>query len=641
MPSRTLRRLGAAGSLLAWGVLATAPPAGAQSVAQELLRPGPRPARVTHGEAVAFARTFAVAASSDRALLLYTENAPNGTAALRGALLSAEGAGEAEALVRVRDDLVLAPDVRTLAVAWDGTRGLAVLVVPPPRRPPGTAANPAPRRPPPLGLPPAFPDTLGPEQSSGGDIVALPLDAQGAPAGPLRVLFHEHTRAARVAVTAIPDGYLVAWTGSAVTDDEVVGTVRLLRLDTTGAPRRAAALASGLFGDLGDGLHLQHRAGQSVLAVVASRCAAREGEAPPADAPGDASALIEPPNRALMPQLPAREQPGPPIVCGPMALHRAVVADTVGPWAPPLALRGHSLAGSADGLVVVAHTASDSPGPAPGALVRVSGVDPGVTPFAATPLPPLGPPAYRAVDLSPRRRPPPDDPLPAPHEAPRPGPELGPPAEALTAPEALAVVGDALVAVAPGRRAVAVFTRDGRSAWTHRTEAPVIDLAALSLGRSRWVLQREALWSGPVRALRLADPGPSPAEPPLLPRRTAVRVAPAPPGRYPLRAHYTWDETFARLWVHARTLRGQFMAYEYTAGILAARPTAPTDPRMPGIVATRNRLRSRWESACSPLQTRASALARQGAGAEILEAVRQLCDLHADLQLGVPINPAL
>ena len=83
------------------------------------------------------------------------------------------------------------------------------------------------------------------------------------------------------------------------------------------------------------------------------------------------------------------------------------------------------------------------------------------------------------------------------------------------------------------------------------------------------------------------------------------------------------------------------MAFEYTAGILAARPEAPTDPRMPAIVATRNRLRARWESACGPLQTRANTLARQGAGPDVLDAVRQLCDLHPDLQLGVPINPAL
>lgn len=638
MRASPLHRLGpplAHGALLA--LLCAATPAVAQSVPQELLRPGPRPPRIAHGEALAFARTFAVAPSpaADRALLLYTENGPNGTAPLRSAMLSRDGTGETAAIVRATDDRTLCPDVRALAVAWDGTRGLAVMVVPPPRRPRPAPGAPAPRRPAIVGLPPIFPDGFGPEQSSGGDIAVLPLDAQGAPTGPLRVVFHEHTRAARVAVTAEPAGYVVAWTGSTVTDEEIRGTVRLLRLDPQGAPTHTAALAANLAGDLGDGLALHHHQGRTTLSVVAARCDTRPGEASPEDPVADASAHIEAPGRQLMPQQPLREQPGPPIACGPMGLHRAPVGDRVGPWSAPVPLRGAVFAHTLDGLLL----APEGPHP-PGLLARAGATVDTLSAFGATALTPAEGPAWRPVDLALRHRPAPDAPPPATHEAPRPPPELGAPTEALAAPAALAALDDTVLAVAPGRRAVAAFTPSG-AAWLHRTEAPVMELATLRLGDTRWLLQREGLWSGPVRALRLPPSATPAAAPPVLPRLTAVRVPPPAPSRLATRAPYTFDEAFARHWVHARTLRGQFMAFEYTAGILAARPEAPTDPRMPGIVATRNRLRSRWESACGPLQTRANTLARQGAGPDVLDAVRQLCDLHPDLQLGVPINPAL
>lgn len=642
-PSNSLWRKAAAGrcagaAIAFLALLSAAASAPAQSVPQEMLRPGPRPPRATHGEALAFARTFAVApaTAADRALLLYTENGPNGSAPLRSAVITPDGRDEAAAIVRSTNDPVLCPDVRAVALAWDGTRGLAAVIVPPPRRPSPAPGTPSPRRAAVVGLPPVFPDGLGPEQSSGGDIAVLPLDARGAPAGPLRVVFHEHTRAARIAVVAEPTGYLLAWTGSTVTDDELRGTVRLLRLDAQAAPTHAAALAANLAGDLGDGLALHHHAGHSTLSVVAARCEAAAHEPSPEDPVADASAHIEPPGRPLMPQQPLREQPGPPIVCGPMSLHRAPVGDHVGPWSAPIPLRGAVVAHTPDGLVV----APEGPHPH-GLLARVApGLGP-LSPLGADTLPPPANPVWRPVDLSLRHRPAPDAPPPATHEAPRPPPDLGAPADVLAAPAALAALDDTVLGVAPGRRAVAAFTPSG-ALWLHRTEAPVMELAALRLGDTRWLLQREGLWSGPVRALRLA-PSPAATQPSVLARLTAVRVAPAAttPSRFSTRAPYTFDERFALHWVHARTLRGQFMAYEYTAGILAARPEAPTDPRMPAIVAARNRLRARWESACGPLQTRGNTLARQGAGAEVLDAVRQLCDLHPDLQLGVPINPAL
>ena len=148
-------------------------------------------------------------------------------------------------------------------------------------------------------------------------------------------------------------------------------------------------------------------------------------------------------------------------------------------------------------------------------------------------------------------------------------------------------------------------------------------------------LSREGVWSGPLRAWLLDRPA---AAPIALPRATVVPVAPP---RVPVTAPYVYDESFARLWVRARAARAVFMRHENTAGALAARPEAPTDPRMPGVLAQRLRLRGRWESACGGLQTRAAQLARRGAGASVTQGVQSLCEMHPDLVLGAPINQAL
>jgi len=83
------------------------------------------------------------------------------------------------------------------------------------------------------------------------------------------------------------------------------------------------------------------------------------------------------------------------------------------------------------------------------------------------------------------------------------------------------------------------------------------------------------------------------------------------------------------------------MRHENTAGALAARPEAPTDPRMPGILSQRARLRARWESVCGGLLTRAAQLARRGAGPAVSQGAQSLCEMHPDLVLGAPINQAL
>jgi len=55
----------------------------------------------------------------------------------------------------------------------------------------------------------------------------------------------------------------------------------------------------------------------------------------------------------------------------------------------------------------------------------------------------------------------------------------------------------------------------------------------------------------------------------------------------------------------------------------------------------RTNLRSRWESACAALRRRATVLARNGAGDALLQGVGPLCEIHADLVLGQPIDPSL
>ncbi len=152
-------------------------------------------------------------------------------------------------------------------------------------------------------------------------------------------------------------------------------------------------------------------------------------------------------------------------------------------------------------------------------------------------------------------------------------------------------------------------------------------------------LSREGVWSGPVRWYAIPSTG---APAPLALRLD--RAVPLPPPRvtrHPTVTPLRYDEEFSRLFAQTRLLRAQFMRHENLAGMMAARPEAPTDPRMPGLLAVRQRLRSRWESSCSVLRARASLLARHGAGDDVLQGVQQVCEIHADLQLGVPVNPAL
>lgn len=607
-------------------------PAAAQNAPAESLRAGPTPARVEDGGVIAFARTFRAQRAGDALMVVYTENGPAGRATLRSALLrAADGA-----LTRAREDVTLAPDARTLALAWSGDHAAAVYVVP--RHPPVTAPGaPARRRAPAVGVPASTSDPLGPSNLSGGDLTVQRLDAEGRPVGAPVTLFTENARLTRVSAAWVGDRLLVAWTGGTVTDDEVRVTVRARSLGADGAPPRAMATHTGLSGDVGDTLEIVPRSdGGADLWVSASHCAATGSTTPALEVPADPSREVEAPNRVLMPQQPTRDAPGPEIDCGPFALHRITLDATdrvtarvtAAPLARDLAARGGdawTLSVARDGGAVLA-TGLPSPD---GALSLRAFDGAAITPT---------PPAPHPMDLSLRRHAEVDPPLAEAALAPPDAP-TGDAALHTASVVARTEQGD-LAALSEDRRTL-LYRAHGAGAVVSLGRAPtrLVELSALG-GATPWVLAREGVWSGPIRWVAPAGDLTARASAAWT-RATPVPVAAPAPTRPPTTAPYVWDESFARLWVRARTARGIFMRHENSAGALAARPEAPTDPRMPAVIANRTRLRGRWETACGALQTRASQLSRHGAGPEVIQAVGQLCDIHADLQLGVPVNPAL
>lgn len=568
---------------LALALLALPSLASAQTRPMEYARPSPSPERVAHGEVVAYARDLAAARDGDRVLVAWIDHTPNGGSQLRTTLLRRDGV---DALVRARPDAPLAPSVRSPVLAWNGQHGVLAWVVPPPPPPPRPAPGAAPvaRRPAPSA--PSVDETLGLRDRSGGDIVVQRLDAEGRPEGPARVVFHENSRLTRVAVALDGRSAVLAWAGAVVTEDEVRETVRALRLDDELTPTTPMALHAGLIGEVGDLLSLSVRADRSVtLRASGSACRSLTAEPPPPVLTTDASARVEAPNRSLMPQQPLREIEGPPVACDPPGIYESTFAH-------------------------------DAPLPP---MRRVAALSEG-------PAPTLQPP-----DLTPRVHPPPgfEPPL---VEQPVAPPDLSA-ADPFSAPRAL--VSDTVHAAAIDRAGRSLAVRDRERSMVLATSAAGFASVTLLPGEPAIVLSREGVWSGPVRAWILGRPELTTLS---LPRATMV---PAAPARAPVTQPYVYDETFARLWVRARTARAVFMRHENTAGALAARPEAPTDPRMPGILSQRARLRARWESVCGGLLTRAAQLARRGAGPAVSQGAQSLCEMHPDLVLGAPINQAL
>lgn len=626
---------GAFGLSLA-AVVSLAASAGAQLIPVEYTRPGPTPPRVAHGAPMMFARTFTAARHADRMLVAYIEDGPTRAAPLRTAAFTVarEGAGPM-AVSRARDDVTVAPDARTVSLAWDGAHGAVVYVVP---RNAWVVNGPSrTRRPPAVGLPPSTQDPLGPVVSSGGEVMFLRLDGDGRPVGEPRMLFSENSRLGRVAVGLDRDGFVVAWTGAAVTDDEVRGTVRAMRLDAEGRSTRGVASSTGFFGDPGGWFAWTHDQGRAVLLWTGVRCAAREGEPTPAPIIRDGSARVESPARPLMPQQAPREQPGPPIECTPLSLFRAelradgAVTDLRARF--PLASDAVSLTGST--LVAAAYT-----DPTRRELVRtgVSAADPVRALAGDRRVEPVAPPT-REVSLALQQRPQ-DGVEPVLHE--EPVAPMDRSAEAAERPRGVSAVGAAVVALAPDHQSIVRVANDPPRVLA--TSAMLFQQAVLAPSgdddTDPLLLTREGVWSGPVRAFTWSAIAASP-QPVALARVTATPTPPPTPPRIPVTQPYVYDEAFARLWVQAGTARAALMRYENMAAPMAARPDAPTNPSMPGIIARRTNLRFRWEGICVRLQQRASQLARQGAGSPLMQGVAPVCELHQDLQLGVPINPAL
>lgn len=622
--------------------------ASAQLPPLEATRAAPHPRSAVSGAPVAFARTFAAARDGDRVLVVYVENdGPRG--ALRSALFTRTVADGVTSLARARDDVTLAPNVRSVSLTWDGRRGAVAFVVPRVAYVPPPSERPRPRiiARPRVGVPASADDPLGPVVGSGGEVAFLALDVEGAAVGEPRVVFTENSRLWRTAITAEPSGWAVAWTGGVVTDDEVRGTVRALRLAPDGTPARPMASANGWSGDVGDQLTIARVGEVTALVFSGARCVARVGEtAPPQSVNEDPSRDIDPPNRNPQPQAPVVRAPGPPVECGPTSLHLARLRDDhtlglpfLGPWLPadtgtlgqgavivPVGtaagvtfarLRFNEFAlGAATDLVT---GASITPAPRPA-------VSPQSTENLHRPAPDF------TYVVGERPVPPPDPPSPATLTA-----LLSPPRGLRGAPE---TEGAPAVAITSDRRGVALVRARGGATLLATTPSLFYDAAVLpGAGGAHLIFTREGTWSGPLRFFAPGDEGP--AEPARLDLAVAVQSATPRPSRYPLRAPYVYDAEFARLFARARTLRAQFMRHENIAGMMAARPTAPTDPRMPGLLAVRNNLRNRWEVSCAALRRRATVLARGGAGDDVIHGVNQLCEIHADLVLGQPIDPSL
>ncbi|MDB4931439.1 MAG: hypothetical protein JWM10_3923, partial [Myxococcaceae bacterium] len=205
------------------------------------------------------------------------------------------------------------------------------------------------------------------------------------------------------------------------------------------------------------------------------------------------------------------------------------------------------------------------------------------------------------------------------------------------APRALAA--DAAHAVAIDRVGRTLALRAGARTTVLATSPLGFASVTLLPGAPALALTREGVWSGPVRAWILDRPELATV---ALPRATVVPApAPAAAPRPAITEPDDNDEAVARLWVRVRTARANVRRHENMAGALAARPEAPTDPRMPPILGQRARLRSRWESLCGGLTTRAAQLARRGVGPGVTQGAQSLCEMHPDLVLGQPINPAL
>lgn len=567
---------------------------------------------VEEGGVLVTARRFVVSRAAERVLLAYVDGGPRSRGQLRTGLFTV-GAGEGDGgvltMTRGREDVTVAEDAREVAVAWGAGGGLLVWIAPREERR-GERRQRRRRENEEIDLS----DPLGPVAASGGEVRAQRIDPEGRPVGAVRVVARENQRLHRIDVLrrAGAEGYTVAWTGGAVRDGEVQGTARVVRVDGDGVPERPMATATGFLGDFGGFFRLVNAtSGEGVtLAMAGWQCRAMAGEAQPVGRTDDPSERIERPDRRLMPQRALREVSGPPIECSALGLFTVEFQGDgrVGNVTPRARLR--SVAGAISGHEAVVAVEGTT------GVRRVSLEGAGVSDLGFH---------GRGIDYALRSR---VEEEPVHLQAVQPEGEVvnGNAMERVRAPRGVAVTSAGVVAVTTDHTAV-VRVSDGEARPLVRSAVGFTEV----MGEGEVMLTGEGDWNGPVRFF-WAPRVWAEAEVVTLDESQAH-------GRNTER--YFWDEGFAGAWVRARYARAVFLRYENMAGAMAARPEAVTDPRMPGIVSRRNQLRGRWESACGALRTRAGQLVRHGAGRELNAAVGSLCQLNADLQLGVPVNQAL
>lgn len=560
---------------------------------------------IAPGESLATTRAFSSARVGDNILVAFIDDAPNARGELRTALLQSTPGG----LDRTRTDASIAPRARTLSLAWNGSVGALAYIVPPlppAPLPPGTFPHRF------VSVPPSPTEPLGARNSSGGEIVVQRLDARGAPVGRPIAVFTENSRAVRVAVALENERIVVAWTGAAYTDNEVRGTVRAMRLSERNEARSFAS-SSGWFGDTGDALRIAVADGHTRVLFTGLRCVTREGSASPEPFAHDPSERVELTRRSLQPQASITLDAGPAVDCGPLSVHASELRadDTFGFATVSQPIARDALALSPGGVIA-------SLGAQPGALALLPfALGPTFRPLSArAPSLPLG--AHPHVP-PPREHSPPEF-EPAVHDAPTAPNAPAEITQAMHDPIFLDAAGAEIVSLPTDHRRVLFATLAPNGQLSEPAElfhsATLMLEAAVLAGTTPWVLAREGTWSG---ALRLLSP--------------TARVAPESP--------VAVDPAWAALFTRVRTQRAIFMRFENSAGAMAARPEAPTDPRMPGIIASRNRLRARWTSLCEQLQNRAHWLSRHDGPADVLQATRQVCQIHGDLELGVPVDPSL
>ncbi len=524
-------------------------------------------------------------------------------------------------LERATWDTIIGRPAVAVGLTWDGARGAVVYVVPRPHR--GEDDGDRRRRVRGVGAR-ATSNPTGNSALTAGDIMLQRLDANGAPIGRPILAFEENARTFRVAVAPDGDGWLLAWTGAIVHGDEVLGTVRTIRVNAQGQPRSYAS-DTGFTGQVGDVLRVlprgDDRHGMRIV-WTGERCRSRTDVPPWPAFEGDPSAAIETRVRQLMNQNPPHEHPGPRLECTPVGAFAAEVMPdgSTRPIVDGPALASDTLAtlrGRDGGVEILgsARTATQAQLTAwpldAAAHVGRPRVLASSTPATRTSVPATQSPGAAGSSSAPEPS------TVAPPSAPTSGDIVRVPAQL----DAFAD-GDALdvVALSPTRARVVISHQ--------RDAAAVPDASLLAPGIRAWdVALAGARGAG---AWVLTQVGSSVGGPLLF-------IDPATAQGHVASAESPWlgDERLRRHLLRVLAARAADTAFLYTYGPMVDRPENAANPNMPGMASSLRRLRSRWDEACNPLQERARWLVHHGGPPDVAVLARLLCEIPAE-----PVMPA-